>query len=660
MPWQTVRDEDLDLGASASLEGIDANLVWADATRFVDLMRGGEAPRRPDLVPAIIELHDGPDAAHRLNEELGPRGFVPSIHLDRARDGVLRYCTAVVPWAYLKRWLADLRRPKRTVGAMIRRLELQMPIIPQRARVEPTNPEPQPAGRRPRSDTSVLIGVIDSGCPFAHRHLRDATGRGTRVLGLWDQNDSSGFATIGGRPRDLRYGCEVTRTHLNELMRKATSDGAVCEESCYQGARYLEVLERMTHGAAVLGLAAGGVPFVLRSPTDPDVYPDWAQIVQEGACDADIAFVQLPRDAVQDSSSAGLPRLLLDGVGYIISLAGAETRSIVINISNGSSRGTHDGTSLFEQALADVLKGDQRVQLVLAAGNSYNEQRHAQLGPKRTPAGPLRFKVLPGNESPAFVVVRIPKEGLRHQLCVTPPGANAPTVKVAMGETKVWPDRNRPGCTVVFPRTLPDQDAHCALIAWRPTENDADGSTPDVAGDWSIDVDPKPDDTVFQFYVSRNQVNPGALPRALQGWFVDTDERYDPGRTLRRDREDRDPAASPIRRKGSLSSLGTLVATGVTVVGARFNREGDASLDSSDGPAGGGARTTPDRFAPADESFAMPGIRAPDSRSGDTVRVRGTSFAAPQIARLLADGKPDPLLQTFAVASSLKPRRKPA
>ena len=661
MPWQALREEDLELGASASLAGIDAGLVWADATRFVDLTRAGEATSRAGLLPAIVELLDTPGAARRLNDELSPQGSVPSIYLDTERAG--RYCTALLPRRFVKNWLADLGRPRRAVGSMIARLELQMPVIPQRARVEPLSTVRPATEPRPASNKAVLIGVIDSGCPFAHRDLRDASGTGTRVLGLWDQNDSSGLAVAGGRPRDLGYGCEVTRRQLNELMRVATQDGVVCEETCYHRAGYREVFLRMTHGAAVLGLLAGAVPFSLRSPTDPDEPPRWTPVAHEAASDADIAFVQLPRDAVQDSSSAGLARLLLDGLRYIISLAGPATRQIVINISNGSSRGTHDGASIFEKALQEILDSDKRVRVVLAAGNSFNEQRHAVLGPKGAPAGPLRFRLLSGCESPAFVVVRIPQEGLKYRLCVTPPGANAPTVRVAAGEAKVWPDRNLPGCTVVFPRAKRGENAHCALIAWRPTAIDTPGPAPELAGEWTINVEPAPAaNTVFHFYISRNQVNPGALRRSLQSWFVDADERYDPDRPLRRDREDRLPPASPIRRKGSLSSLATLTAAGVTVVGAYLKREGEASLDSSDGPAGGGSRMGPDRFAPADESFALPGINVAGSRSGDTVRVRGTSFAAPQIARLLADraaSKPDAGLRPFDVASLRKPPRKP-
>jgi hypothetical protein len=247
-------------------------------------------------------------------------------------------------------------------------------------------------------------------------------------------------------------------------------------------------------------------------------------------------------------------------------------------------------------------------------------------------------------------MVRVPGQANGHRLCVTPPTEGAETLELNEGEAAVWPTRDRPDCTVVFPRRFAGQ-THCALIAWRPTALDSWGKGVHFAGDWILDVAPSPgQDSAFHFYIARSQQNPGALPRALQGRFSDFDERYDPRRALRRNRTDLESKASAIRREGSITTLATLQCDRVTVVGAFLNREGDASLYSSDGPAAGGNRIGVDRYAPADESFALPGIRVAGSRSGDTVRVSGTSFASPQIARKIADG---------AIRANVPQRRQP-
>ena len=479
----------------------------------------------------------------------------------------------------------------------------------------------------------------------------DRSGAGTRVLGLWDQNENSGFASVGGyRPRDLGYGCEITQAKLNALIAESSPGGVVCEDTCYSKASYREVGRRMAHGAAVLGLLAGDVPLTLKAPDEPDDVPRWTEMAGEAVRDADIAFVQMPRDAVQDSSSAGLPRLLLDGLRYILSLAGKETEHIIVNLSEGSSRGTHDGASIFEDALRELVALDARLKVIIAAGNTYDEQRHAVLGGGGGAPGAVTFRLPPGCESGAAVVVRMPNvDGLAMR--VTTPDAEA--VLVHSGEAQTWSETGDVACAVIYPARPADGEAHLALIAWRPTELGRGAWKKSFAGDWKIEVSPAQADDRVHFYVCRNQTNPGALPRATQGAFVDTDETYDPWRSIRSSRADAGNTRSPIRRQGGLTALSTLKADGVTVVGGYIHREGDSCLYSSDGPAAGAypARQSPDRSAPADESFALHGIRAAGSRSGSTVRVRGTSFAAPQVARLIADQLLQP---SSAVGSDLQ------
>jgi hypothetical protein len=50
----------------------------------------------------------------------------------------------------------------------------------------------------------------------------------------------------------------------------------------------------------------------------------------------------------------------------------------------------------------------------------------------------------------------------------------------------------------------------------------------------------------------------------------------------------------------------------------------------------------PDRVRVTDESAVLFGLRAAGSRSGGTARLVGTSAAAPQLARIIANGEPLP------------------
>ena len=173
-------------------------------------------------------------------------------------------------------------------------------------------------------------------------------------------------------------------------------------------------------------------------------------------------------------------------------------------------------------------------------------------------------------------------------------------------------------------------------------ERFADGVVRAPAGDWQIAVRSRSgSNEAIHFYIARNQTNPDALPRGRQAFFVD-DGVYGRDRHLRAPKDDPDPPQSPIRRRGTLNSLATgACGRGVVVVGSAYLRERTRTGYSSEGPAAGGQppRRGPDILAPTDISCALRGIVAAGTLMGQTVRVSGTSFAAPQVARALANGQ---------------------
>ena len=535
-------------------------------------------------------------------------------------------------------------------GSPVRRLELQAPLIPQRPRVSPegralhTAPSKKAKGR-------LLIGVIDHGCPFAHRHLREATNGGTRILNLWLQDETHPARTLqlGATPSDFGYGLVLSRSVLDGLIRRhKATDGFLDEEACYAEAGMDELRQRFLHGAAVLDLFVGPRPLAARTSNDPDRSPTWA-IQNNQAEQADIVFVQLPHDLVQDSTSAGLARCLLDGVKYILSCAGPATNRVVVNISDGSSRGSHDGKSIIERAMAslvaDQANHNRQVTLVLPAGNSRDEERHAQFD--ELPARkwcPLRLRLPPACEAPSQLIIRVPATITDAEIRVVPPG-DAPDRQerdvVRWGEAKAWPDSNRPACAVILPEPGMMGTTE-ALITWAPTERFGDGVVRAPAGDWQIEVRSQSgSNKAVHFYIARNQINASALSRGQQAFFLD-EGGYDPDRHLRARKDDPDPAQSPIRRRGSLNSLATAPSgKGMVVVGSAFLREGTRTGYSSQGPAAGGrpVRSGPDTCAPTDVSHALRGIVASGTLTGQVVRVSGTSFAAPQVARRLANNQ---------------------
>lgn len=724
-------------GLQPDWPGADAGLLWAAATGFRDHLRPGQAP--PTHWPVALELHAGHTAADLV--AAGVR--VPAAHQ-----------------ASGSRWLTGLMdlHALRAVGSgalqpAVRRVALQAPVLPHRPRSPgagaegsmPVAPSPQtqaaaaPAARaapaeqtaytapvgtapgpapfaRPRSTAPVLVGVIDNGCPFAHEMLRTASRRGTRVLALWDQDPlAPAFATRGGQvPEDFGYGAEIDRAGLDRLMAAAAAahDPTVIDEArCYREAGYDVLRERFGHGAAVLGLLSsprGSDPVQPRQagPARRRVHGATTASAAADSHQGDFVFVQIPRDAVQDASSASLPRYLLDGLRYIVSCA-APGQRIVVNISDGTSRGTHDGRTLAEQALADLVREAglpdpsgkagasarpaPRLDIVLAAGNVGNEERHAQFDGLR-PGAVQRvcLHVPAGNETPVFVNLRLPP-GLACTVRVQAPGRDAISARPgqAVGGFEA---HDAPCCGLLLPRPPGPAQPRLAETQARSAAQPGPHGKPDgcapatdageptagllviaatrrgpadtpvaPSGCWWIEVEADAaapastaadaaapgaaggaTDEPVHLWISRGQRNSTALPRSLQARFLDTDGQFSPARHRRETEHDARPPRSALRRAGSLSGLATLTAPGITVVGALLDREDEAAPYTSSGPAAGRGpqvRWGPDLAAPVDDSLGLPGLRVAGNRSGSVCRAMGSSFAAPQAAHNLASGR---------------------
>ncbi|MGH7443835.1 MAG: S8 family peptidase, partial [Longimicrobiales bacterium] len=179
----------------------------------------------------------------------------------------------------------------------------------------------------------VIVGIYDSGVDLAHDDFLDDLGR-TRVLYAWDQ-------TVEGAPPGVLgaslfdYGYECT---------SAVIDAHTCPLRDNNG-----------HGTHVAGIAAGdgsatgnGLP---------------ARRFIGAAPGADLIVVK-GGDAGYTSDR------LLDGVAYIFARAAALGRPAVVNLSLGTQSGPHDGSTVFERGLQNLLAAGRVI--VAAAGNQGN------------------------------------------------------------------------------------------------------------------------------------------------------------------------------------------------------------------------------------------------------------------------------------------------
>lgn len=142
--------------------------------------------------------------------------------------------------------------------------------------------------------------------------------------------------------------------------------GAACRQGTDESEVYrrlqggLALEQRVNHGTFVLDIAAGPREFTASvaglGPAlawDPLAPPSW-QAATDLASRCPIVAVQLDWATVKDTSGGSMRAHLLDGLLYILSNCALQA-DVVVNMSWGTLAGPHDGSSLFERALDELV-----------------------------------------------------------------------------------------------------------------------------------------------------------------------------------------------------------------------------------------------------------------------------------------------------------------
>jgi len=207
-----------------------------------------------------------------------------------------------------------------------------------------------PDGWSGHTGRGVLIGIVDTGIDLIHRDFRHPNGT-TRVLAVWDQSSAAGRP-----PRGFSFGTECLQDEI---------DIRDCPE-----------VDRVGHGTHVAGIAAGN-----GSATGGD-RPAYQYVGM--APEADLLVVKL---------GAQTSNRVIEALAYLKNKATALGRPLVVNLSLGTLRGAHDGTSDFERAIDAFTTGPDgrpgeavpaRV-VIVAGGNHGVENSHASGSVGATP-----------------------------------------------------------------------------------------------------------------------------------------------------------------------------------------------------------------------------------------------------------------------------------
>ncbi len=485
---------------------------------------------------------------------------------------------------------------------------------------------------------ALVMGVIEDFLPFAHPAVRDVTGRCTRVVALWDQSTFNKASSPWSLPMNFGYGREVAADALNTVMTKALRNGEIDERACYgdefnvrlagDAVRYARCT---SHGASILGLAAGALPVMPRH-NDPDNGLAYRKLLNcDPAAVAPVVAVQLPVEQTLVSSGRWLPVNALDALRYVRESArkiGVEKgcsngAQVVVNLSYGALAGAHHGDGMLERAIDELCKADNGLAVVLAAGNGYTSDAHAART-KVHSGNVAQFSVfIPPDKSFDTFVEFWTSSDAEIKVNVEAPDDHSLSVDATKRQdlrtAGPLPQTFQVG--LFFPaQAVQSPTKKLVMLAVGSTQITRRG-TDAPSGIWKVAVENVGGESIdVNAWIERDDQLVGEV-RAQWARFVED------GDTLMQDER---PENSYISSANTFSNIATGSRT--FVVGAMY-ADHTASKYSA---AGATEKTGPHLSAVADITTALEGIRVNGSIGGTTVRMNGTSVAAPQATRFIA------------------------
>lgn len=624
----------VDWRAPGAIDGQDPYLAWAEADRFAGyrIKPGGKPPK---WLPIVIELTPGASVPALVTASSIKWLQIPRVYLNLPE---LRFCTAHVKPRFFKTLRSDP-----LLRGMVQRFELGLPVGHHTQPIhDPCTPGCLPVHAADRLSGKVL-GLIDGGLAFANQAFLNAQG-GTRVKHFWRQdgtqdgdwpgNEAHNRGPLdptraGPRPRDMGYWHELSGATIDAAMATYTHGGRLDEEALYQHLQLRDLCRPTDHGTHVMSLAAGRGN--LLHPGDDD------------ASRCDLIAVQFDVANVRDTSGGAMNVSVLDALMYILARCTPQAQ-LVVNISWGTLAGPHDGSSILEAAMDQLIElCAGRLQVTAPGGNGYQSRTHANDTLAPGVSSRLQWRVQPDDRTQSFLEIWIPCGAEGMAISVTPPGQAHALPPLHKGQSGLWVNADGlPMCGLIFPNdSALGAGSTCALLALAPTFSHNPKAVTAPFGSWQVTLtNTGAAAVVFDVYVERDDVSLGQNTGARQSYFEDA--WYDTSGNIG-SFVDHPDNPTPIRRSGTFNSLSTGRNT-VSVGGTRreaspsahFARYSPLKPDpDASRPQRVGVKKVPDTLAATDDNPALWGVLGAGSLSGSVARLAGTSSAAPQEARRL-------------------------
>jgi subtilisin family serine protease len=496
---------------------------------------------------------------------------------------------------------------------------------------------------------TVAIGVIDDGIAFAHERFRLGPHE-SRIHAIWLQEAERRRKKDNG----VLFGQRLDHDDINGLLKTCKSEGEIYRQvgvTDFGCNEYNPLASRTSHGTHVMDLASG------YDPAGVGVAPP-------------ILAVQLPSVATIDTSGVTMGSYVLQAVRMIMvwadRLDDGRPVPLVINFSYGLLAGPKDGKQHLERALSDLIEYRNRTvrtRLVLPAGNSYRVRTTARVTLEEGETQSLDWVALPDAAAPNFLEIWFDDGACEQttspvEITLTSPGWDLDTpVCLEQYVVRVLALDDRPIAAMCYDvlQTGTATRGRVFLAIGPSVRNDQEWPLA-PAGRWKVSIRNATERPLTAHWYVQRDDTPFGYPRRGRQSYLDHDKAYERDRKTG-DYREYEPGY-PLIHEDTLSAIATSPC-GTTVVGAAEATDHAPPADyTSSGPTV--SREAPDCSAIADDGDALWGVLAAGTFSGSVVAMRGSSVAAPQIARQIAaqgakPGAPPPADQ-IEVSSCDKPR----
>jgi len=419
---------------------IDPYLVWGFATEFVHY----EDVSNEDI-PVLIELHRTGEfnTAAKFSDACLEFEFIeiPKIYHDSKGmfDGI-RHLTAMVD---LNELLAAINDPENSVMQSIKRFQIGLSVKTKFDRkgdslytdgttilAQLSSNDSSEVDRR--KVYKPVVGVIDDGFGIFNTNFNDSTGR-SRIRYFWNQNGDTSISqkiTASSNPVSVdqfEYGYELNHTEIDAIRAKfGDVNLPAAESSAYKTMNYASVAGEASHGTHVLDCAAGTL-----DDTNAKIWNDTAIIAVQ---------VYKENELSSDTSGRWLGVSMLDGIRYILDRVfrlpnfidsvfqnvidsgtfqigqASQTvvyRPVLINISYGNIAGPHNGSSILETAIDELIEKQRNtlypLDIFVSSGNHKQSKCHSCVHIKAGKSQELSWRVYPDDRTPSFMELWLPE-----------------------------------------------------------------------------------------------------------------------------------------------------------------------------------------------------------------------------------------------------------